>query len=231
MGSRPKDKPMTKPTSAQCSKEHVLTNLTRIRAATNPHFKSDELARLAMAVFQDELQVYPPQAITDGCNQWIKTRAKWPAPSELIAFIEANLVTPKSIEDKSDFGSVTRNEAILLLSMFNFEAKDYLECPSGAWCEFIAEAGRVWAKVRPEGGLAEADRLRQRSTYGFALEAWARWYLRVKPVHSAYITPATREIHRLMTGRELETHDEPALAAVGSLAAAMANVVQPRAPE
>ena len=124
-------------------------------------------------------------------------------------------------------GVILRNEAITLLGMFYYDAQNTLQPDGPAWSEFIAEAGRMWARVRPNGGLAEVDREHRRIRYGFALEAWARWYLRVKPLNAAYITPATREIYTQMTGREIETEHKPA-PEPGPFTAAMTNLVPDR---
>lgn len=88
---------MTRSTSPQCSKEHVLANLTRVRAAVNARFNSDDQAKLTLATFADELQHYPPQAVTAGCAQWARQKSKWPSLSELIEFIDHNSAPSNAI--------------------------------------------------------------------------------------------------------------------------------------
>lgn len=106
-------------------------------------------------------------------------------------------------------GADERNEAIMLLGMFGAEANGITEAPSQQHHEFIAEAGRMWSRVRPEGGLEKVDRMRERHVYGRALEGWAREYLGVQPLNVAYANDKIRDMYWRMTGRQMQTSDEP----------------------
>lgn len=108
-----------------------------------------------------------------------------------------------------EHGATERNEAILLLGFFAPEANAITESPSRQYKEFIAEAGRLWSRVRPEGGLEKVDRMRERHIFGRALEGWARTYLGVQPLPAAYANDKIRDMHWRMTGRQLETSNEP----------------------
>lgn len=99
-----------------------------------------------------------------------------------------------------------RNEAIMLLGNFAAVANHLTEAPSRRHAEFIAEAARLWQRVRPQGGLPAVDRKRDRGIFGFALEAWARSYLDAERLNEGYArSEQVRDMHWRMTGRRIET--------------------------
>ena len=81
---------MPRTSSVQCSKEHVIANLTRLRAVVRSSIRSEDEARLSLAAYTDELQHYPAQAVVAGCAQWARQKATWPALAELVGYIENN---------------------------------------------------------------------------------------------------------------------------------------------
>lgn len=90
---------MPRTSSVQCSKEHVIANLTRLRAVVRSSIRSEDEARLSLAAYTDELQHYPAQAVVAGCGQWARQKATWPALAELIGFIETNDRTAGALPD------------------------------------------------------------------------------------------------------------------------------------
>lgn len=132
----------------------------------------------------------------------------FPWLSELLDFIKANQrdATPALPNPETD-GAHHRNEAVLLLGSYNARAKDIVRgMEPGAYKQLIAEAARLWGKVRPAGGLEELERIRgSRNVYGYALEAWARQHLGDDPLHVAYATDAVRTAFQQLTGDDLLT--------------------------
>lgn len=91
---------MPRSTKPQCSTEHVTSCLARMRAVVHWTPKTEDAARATIAAMVDELQFYPPAAVTAGCLQWGRQKPNWPSLSELIGFIEANDVIHLAIGDK-----------------------------------------------------------------------------------------------------------------------------------
>jgi hypothetical protein len=105
------------------------------------------------------------------------------------------------IQTDLDPGAQARNEAILLLGCFSAEARGILGAPSPEWAEFVAEAARMWRRIRPEQGLSQVDRSRGgRAADGFALEAWGRERLNLPPLHPDYVTSRVRGAFFAMVG-------------------------------
>jgi hypothetical protein len=204
---------------AKSSPEHITALLTNLRSVHGPLYKqSPEQIRWQNGLYIEALQDIDPLVLSDACKRLIKDGEKWPKPADIRKMameieehrsLERSLSTPTT---NADIGATMRNEAILLLGMFRPDAQDAC-LDDNAWKQFLAEAARVWGKVRPQNGLRETDAIRSgRAVYGFALEAWARWYLRMEPVHQAYVMDRTRQVYREMTGREIETHNRPVCA-------------------
>lgn len=175
------------------------------------------------ALYIEALQDIEPRVLEAACKQLIREGERFPKPKEIrdasreLADRRDAARTLANPTPDADLGSVMRNEAILLLGMFRQQASDLLGDPSEAWKNFLAEAANAWGRLRPEGGLAEADATKGgRAACGFALEAWARYRLAQLPLHPAYVTERVRANYRAMTGREIETlrpEDDP-LAAI-----------------
>ena len=166
-------------------------------------------------VYARSLAAFALQVVNSACEELSTSkpgdsRGYWPDLPSLMALCReheklAGVLTSRKFLPSAEVGATVRNEALLLLGMFRAEAATILGAPSPEWNSFVAEAARVWGKVRPEGGLQETDAIRSgRAIYGFALEAWARWYLRLTPLHPAYVREATREAYREMTGQEIQ---------------------------
>lgn len=221
---------------AKSSREHIAACLMELRRMFGPTKMTQEQMTLQDGLYIKALGDIEPQLLRRACDRLLRDSDKWPLPKHIlqvahdIAERDEDQRKLRAPQTDGDLGAIMRNEAILLLGMFIPKAKDYLEDDSRSWVDFIAEAGRVWSKVRPADGLAEVDRLQQRARYGFALEAWARWYLRAEPVSWIYATTSVREIHRLMTGRDVDAGQGNA-PDPGPLAAAMAKVVELRTVE
>jgi hypothetical protein len=194
------------------SPEHAVACLSKLAIATSKTWKTDAETRAAYAIFADKLVNFEPEVVTRACDEWGGTHDRWPSLASLLRlcrdYVEIDktavvLAAPKDLEPD------IRNEAILLLGSFDYESRTYLEAPSEAHKQFIGEAGRMWDKVRPEGGLVTVDQEGHRSRYGFALEAWARAYLGYPPLHMACSRlPLVNEIYTLMTGKQMQVLPE-----------------------
>lgn len=185
-------------------------------------------------LYVQALQDLPSATLSAACKRIIQDSDRFPTPSVIrkvareiaeTAVAARTLANPEPV----DLGEMARNEAILLLGMFAPVANAITGSPSQRYAEFVAEAGRLWGKARPPGGLAEIDKQRLRGVYGFALEAWARVYLGAEPLNVAYASPKVRDAHRLMTGREIETSNGDSLAR-GGLSDTLDAVVSGAAP-
>lgn len=200
---------MTKTTSAKSSREHVTACLTKLLLVCKPHWNGEDATKLALAAYIDELQSYDPQVVRYACEQWPRSgKRMFPWLSEIIDFIRNNSrdAAPALANPETD-GARDRSEAILLLGSYNFRAKDVVRgMKPGTYRQLIAEAARLWSKVRPAGGLEELERVRgSRGVYGFALEAWARRHLDDDPLHVAYASASVRQVYQQLTGDDLLT--------------------------
>ena len=187
------------------SKEHVTACLIRLASVTKPHWQGDAAMELTLAAYVDDLCAIDPKIVQFACERWGRTKPKFPYLSELLALCE-QLQTPQ-VEARpppTDEGAVCRNEAILLLAGYHAHVAGLLAHNRQVYRQFVAEAGRLWGRVRPPGGLAEVQKHRgQRAVYGAALEAWARSYLGEPPIDTNYVIEGVREAHRAMTGSDL----------------------------
>lgn len=165
-------------------------------------------------LYIEALQDINPRHLTASCKQLIREAERFPRPKEIrdaaraIAAEETERAALESSigKQQADQGADARNEAIQLLGMFHPEAAGHLGPASKAHVEFVAEAARIWQRVRPSGGLREVDAIRGgRGAYGFALEAWARKYLGFPALHPAYVTDRVRSVYTTMTGEQPET--------------------------
>jgi hypothetical protein len=161
--------------------------------------------------YYEDLRRFSSYAVREGCERAGRSKSckRFPSLAQLLEFVqtvadeerEQQLLQQLAERNRS---AELRNEAIQLLGEFERAAARQL-APSTAYRNFIAEAARMWGKVRPQGGLAEVDAIRgARAAYSFALIAWARSHLGLEPIPAAYITPQAREIHFTMTGRQVE---------------------------
>jgi hypothetical protein len=195
------------------SKEHVIACLTRLQAVTEIYWRGEEAAKLALAVFIDELVKHDPRVVRFACEQWGRKNRKFPYLAQLLEYIQHNAEEPAvpALTGPEAAGSIARTEVILLLGAFvTTEAKTRIGDHTRAYREFIAEAARLWSKVRPEGGLGDlAQTNLMRRVVGFALEAWARGYLGLSALHVDYATDGVRRMHREMTGDDLLTRGVP----------------------
>lgn len=108
------------------------------------------------------------------------------------------------IQTDLDPGAQARNEAILLLGTFGPIARGILGMDTPEWSSFVADAARMWSRIRPEQGLDQVDRARGgRGAAGFALEAWGRERLEMPPLHPDYLTSRVRGAFASMTGYPL----------------------------
>lgn len=157
------------------------------------------------------------------CKQIIRNGEKFPRPKE-IRDAARELVERQAAKRAlanplggEDIGTVTRNEAILLMGSFHYEVASRLKSPSEEYKNFLAEAANAWGRVRPEAGLAEIDAQPSgRRIYGFAMEAWARRQLGEKPLHPAYVCSGVAQVYSLIAGQPIETlrREDDALQAV-----------------
>ena len=200
-------------TTGKSSPEHIVSCLTDLRRIFGTGAKATpEHLTWQNSLYIEALADIPAAVLTAATRQIIREADRWPTPSAIrkvardIAESAAAARTLANPEPE-DLGATQRNEAIALLGHFAPVANAITGSPSQRYAEFIAEAGRLWGKARPAGGLAEIDKQRLRGVYGFALEAWARVYLGAEPLNVAYASSKVRDAHRLMTSREIVTSD------------------------
>lgn len=195
--------------ATKSSPEHVTDCLRGIAKVIKPKWKREDVDA-GLAAYVEVLVAYDPQAVRYACERWVETKRAWPAVSDLVAMIRSSsrATAEASDEPRHVDGATYRNEAIQLLGTYHFRAKD-LVTEADDYRNFLAEAGRLWRRLRPAGGLDEVDRTRgSRRTFGFALEAWARRYLDDDPVHVAYATDGVRQAFQQLTGDDLLTMGE-----------------------
>jgi hypothetical protein len=207
------------------SPEHIRHCLTGMRNVFgfSPGMTAEQMT-WQTAKYIDLLQDIDPDVLRRACREIETDDDKFPLPARVRKIAKEvaerddqrrKLTAPAAA---GDLGAVMRNEAIRLLGRFHAECADLLLAPSREHKEFLAEAARMWGKVRPDGGLDEVDANRQRATYGHALEAWARWYLRVDLLNAAFATDAVRECYRQMTGQTIPVdHGAAGVPVVGGL--------------
>lgn len=50
-----------------------------------------------MAAYADELRQFPPDAVSNGCEEWARTQSRWPALSELLAVVRGYVPKARSL--------------------------------------------------------------------------------------------------------------------------------------
>jgi hypothetical protein len=193
--------------ATKSSPEHVTDCLRSIAKVIRPKWKREEVED-GVRAYVEILVAYEPQAIRFACERWVQTRKVWPAVSDLVSLIQASSRAPQADEDpRTTLGSEMRNEAIQLLGVWHFATKSRF-ADEASYRGYVAEAARLWGKVRPAGGLEEVTKMRARSAYGFALEAAMRHHLGDEPVHISYASQGMREVYQRMTDADLLTRGE-----------------------
>lgn len=190
------------------SPEHVTKCLLDIAKVLKRKGKTEDELREEIANYVEILIAYPPQAVAYACDRWRTHKGRWPLVSDLVTLIEDVTKQQKAREPVPVSGSQVRNEAISLLGTYYPTAKTLLP-DDGDLRNFVAEAARIWGKVRPPAGLEEIDKTRgARCLYGYALEAWARDRIGDEPIHVAFACAAMAEVYGRMTGSDLLTRGE-----------------------
>lgn len=190
------------------SPEHVTVCLRGIAKVLRPTWKGEDEIDAGIASYVEILVQFEPQAVAYVCDQWKTHKRRWPFISDLVGLIQSTTKQEQEDRPVPIDGGIFRNEAICLLGRYYVQAKDLL-IDDAEQRSFIAEAARLWGKVRPAGGLDEVDKTRgARAVYGTALEAWARYRIGDEEIHVAYITPAIVEVHGRMTDSDLLTRGE-----------------------
>lgn len=204
------------------SPEHITSCLTDLRRVFGIGQKTTpEHLSWQNGLYIEALQDLEPRLIEAACKYLIREGDRFPKPKDIreaakeLSERRSARVALANPLPEADMAALMRNEVILLLGMYRVRASDLTGDPSWEFKNFIAAAANAWAKIRPVGGLEEVDKARNgRRSYGFAMEAWARAYLRDVPVHPAYVTADCRTLYRHMTGHEIETlkpEDDPLL--------------------
>ena len=211
----------------------ILDLLTKLAVV----LRDDRLDKTAIAHrnagYIERLQDLDYRDIKAATEQAADTLERFPSIAQLRKLAQANRELRDALEaadrrrlsDHTALSAEMRNEAILLVGSFGTEVRTRLtapECRSDdaqrevdvAVQNFWAEAARLWAAVRPAGGLLEVDKARQRARYGFALEAWARAYLGAPLLSRAYACRHVLQIYLAMTGHEPELSDDAAAAGI-----------------
>lgn len=207
----------------------VLDCLTKLGAVLIDHRLSEAQIISRNAGYIEKLQALDYRDLKAACDRAATSLEHFPTIAKLMDFAKANAelrdaqeaAERRRMADQSVLSAEIRNEAILLVGAFSHQVRTLLtppECRSDDAQRqvdrdvqnFWAEAARLWARVRPAGGLPEVDRNRQRNRYGFALEAWARSYLGAPPLARGFATEPMLQIYRSMTAEEPELGDDAA---------------------
>ena len=197
------------------SPETVLKCLTDLRQvfATGQKMSTENLSR-QNGLYIEALADLPQSALISACKQLIREGDRFPTPGkirsaalELTERVDAAHTLADPVKGE-DLQATIRNEVILLLGGFHYEAAGHLQSPSENYKAFIQSVADMWSHFRPDGGLRTVEETRHgRANCGFALEAWARKRLGYPPLHRAYVTDKIAEVYSVMTGQAIEVLD------------------------
>lgn len=219
-------------TTTKPSPDALVECLRRLRVQFLNRPRPAEEIAVENKNFADALAGTDDESLRLATTMWLRDETRFPRPASLLRVAlklqaEAASSAQRRKEQARDEGSDHRNEAIQLLGPYEPTVRRHYGDDTKAYNDTIAEAARLWAKVRPDGGLKELDEQRGRGPVGFALEAWARDRLGLPLLDPAYATARGRSVFMTMLGREMpvSSTSEP-LAGSSGLARPMASALQ-----
>jgi hypothetical protein len=165
-----------------------LTNLRQV-FEPNARRSAADIAK-SNALYHEALKDLEPRFLAAAFNSWMKTGDRFPLPAQLrkiaVEFAEGAdakaETTRRALSHGGVDGSVLRNEAIQLLGDFDLVMRRTLDASSVEYRNLIAECAAWWQTCRPQGGLDELAKQRQRMKVGRALEDFARAKLGLPPL-------------------------------------------------